>query len=168
MQLKEQLTVAAVVAGVAEFECDVICFYFDELLEALGRVRVDVAGREARREERERERREEERRARGRQEGWEGVVDQGAEGIKRSRTEKGGVYGVESRGRPVVDVLAVTCTFSLQDYPDDSLLRSNPRDTVLKVRGAQRCVDWTLGHLVLGDRRWWHRRLIQPAGQLHI
>ena len=67
-----------------------------------------------------------------------------------------------------MDVLAVTCTFSLQDYPDDSLLRSNPRDTVLKVRGAQRCVDWTLGHLVLGDRRWWHRRLIQPAGQLHI
>ena len=33
----------------------------------------------------------------------------------------------------VVDVLAVSAIFSLQDYPDGSVLQSNPRETVLKV-----------------------------------
>ena len=46
-----------------------------------------------------------------------------------------GVGGAASASAVVVevDVLAVSATLALQDYPDDSIGIRNPRDTVLKV-----------------------------------
>ena len=53
MQLKEQLAVQAVVAGIEEFECDVICCCVDEMEEGLRKVRVDREGRRKARRKRE-------------------------------------------------------------------------------------------------------------------
>ena len=53
-----------------------------------------------------------------------------------AKPEDGGrTYVEEVDETEDVDVLVVTSFFSLEDYPDASVIRTNPRGTILKVRG---------------------------------
>ena len=142
MQLKEQLAVAAVMAGIEEFECDVIVCCSSRMAEGLAQVSVNA----------------EERAVRWRKDCTPAVHSNNdaqpdspfvMKRMKRMRRKTGGpgkrpqVAGgrrggrdrdTDEDGRPVVDFLAVVSVLKLADlHPDASLASPTPRDMYLEV-----------------------------------
>ena len=153
LQLKEQLSVAALVAGIQEFECDVIVCCSSRIAEALARVKVRAGEREVRWRQTWSSRMYQAcesqtdgndggyvskrmRRMRGDSAKWQRPVPAGGGGAGgRRRGGHSGVAVAGAGGRPVVDFLAVISLMRLMELrPEPGPLGPSPRDVYLKVR----------------------------------
>ena len=113
MQLKEQLAVQAVVAGIEEFECDVICCCVEEMGEGLRTVKVDGEGRRKARREREEKREWRERRMEGRGAGEKTGMMAGCDGFDLpGRRDGTGIQAIDPQAAANIAV-ASTCTYDL-------------------------------------------------------
>ena len=147
-QVKEQLGVQAVIAGIHEFECDIITCYADEVEAGLARVQVDVAARKRHHEMRQRASEGEGGKgvtltpSQARQGTWvdawssTGIAEEAMHADRAGNRNRGATSLADGSGKASVDVLVVTALLALHTYPDEGRRGQNLRDKILAVSGT--------------------------------